>query len=711
MGSGTRPASLLAGESIPRPEGKRRHALINLQTHHSLPSFQSDGSSTVVNRWELIETALLGREISNSKELELAICSYNSKYAKSWTFRGLHMFFEDELDEPEANLFFTGILPKIIRLALQLPTLIPCSIPLLKHGHNLSLSMTQQQIACLMANAFLCTFPRRNTQKMNSEYKHFPDINFNRLFQSTQATAMEKLKCVCHYFRRVTTSTPIGVVTFRRRSLPPKCIPKFSETTTEIKRCHLVVRSSGTIEADGKGLLQVDFANKMIGGGVLGQGCVQEEIRFVICPELLITRLFTEVLRPEEALFVIGAEQFSLYTGYASTFEWAGNCDDTTPLDGNQRRQCQIVAIDALPFQNPKHQYRPELMLRELTKAYVGYARLQQQLQVAPGVASGNWGCGAFNGDAHLKSLLQLMICAIAERPLVYFTFGDRQLVEELEEMYRVLCEKQVTVAGLWKVLLKFSEEKRRGGVELFEFIKKEMQKKKHTLTSLFSFDAKSVPKLTAPKEGEELLTGFQKSGAARASKVASNVGTIAAAEGEDGEGPKASVRDYSDTDDEMPRDQAEQQQQNKKNKLTSPEVNGGGREKMARMSLADCLDSYFTKDSGKKVAPSGSSYRGITEIDGVCGSSSSSSVAVIGEVVQEAVIEDSGGGGRIVKTKNEDERLKLEPPKLDVIVQIDENGEEYIDASPPEPPPRDSQYAGRQTKLMDFFKMRNAKK
>lgn len=78
---------------------------------------------------------------------------------------------------------------------------------------------------------------------------------------------------------------------------------------------------------------------------------------------------------------------------------------------------------------------------------------------------------------------------------------------------------------------------------------------------------------------------------------------------------------------------------------------------------------------------------------------------------MQEAVIEDSAGGGRIVEAEKEDERVKLESPKLDVIVQIDENGEEYIDASPPGPPPRDSQYAGRQTKLMDFFKMRNAKK
>ena len=59
--------------------------------------------------------------------------------------------------------------------------------------------------------------------------------------------------------------------------------------------------------------VQVDFANKYIGGGVLGEGCVQEEIRFLICPELIISRLFTEELDDNECLVMSGAEQFSKY--------------------------------------------------------------------------------------------------------------------------------------------------------------------------------------------------------------------------------------------------------------------------------------------------------------------------------------------------------------------------------------------------------------
>lgn len=59
--------------------------------------------------------------------------------------------------------------------------------------------------------------------------------------------------------------------------------------------------------------MQVDFANRYLGGGVLGGGCVQEEIRFLVCPELILSRLFTEELDDNECLVIIGAQQFSEY--------------------------------------------------------------------------------------------------------------------------------------------------------------------------------------------------------------------------------------------------------------------------------------------------------------------------------------------------------------------------------------------------------------
>jgi len=83
------------------------------------------------------------------------------------------------LSEEEAEVFFNNLLPKIIELALRLPTLITNPIPLLKQNHSHSISFSQMQIACLLANAFLCTFPYRNDSNWQSEYSSYSLINFN----------------------------------------------------------------------------------------------------------------------------------------------------------------------------------------------------------------------------------------------------------------------------------------------------------------------------------------------------------------------------------------------------------------------------------------------------------------------------------------------------------------------------------------------------
>lgn len=79
---------------------------------------------------------------------------------------------------------------------------------------------------------------------------------------------------------------------------------------------------------------------------MLGLGCVQEEIRFVICPELMVTMLVTEELDDTEALIISGIERYSKYKGYSNTFKWLGDFVDETPWDSSRRRLTSIVAID-----------------------------------------------------------------------------------------------------------------------------------------------------------------------------------------------------------------------------------------------------------------------------------------------------------------------------------------------------------------------------
>ena len=51
------------------------------------------------------------------------------------------------------------------------------------------------------------------------------------------------------------------------------------------------------------------------------QGCVQEEIRFLICPEMILSRLFTEKLDRNECLFMMGELMF-MSSGTDPGFIW-----------------------------------------------------------------------------------------------------------------------------------------------------------------------------------------------------------------------------------------------------------------------------------------------------------------------------------------------------------------------------------------------------
>lgn len=108
------------------------------------------------------------------------------------------------MDKSESELFLSQTLPNVIRLALKLPEIIPNAIPLLKQNQNRSISLSQKQIACLLANAFLCTFPGRSgIYRSPAEFSTYPSINFSSLFQTFGNASLQNIRCICNYFRRI----------------------------------------------------------------------------------------------------------------------------------------------------------------------------------------------------------------------------------------------------------------------------------------------------------------------------------------------------------------------------------------------------------------------------------------------------------------------------------------------------------------------------
>ncbi|KAI7748043.1 hypothetical protein M8C21_028547 [Ambrosia artemisiifolia] len=439
------------------------------------------------------------------------------------TADGYSLFFDDLMSRAEANKWFGEVLPALADYLLRLPVMLEdhyksadsvsfvgardglkTGLRLLKSQEAGLVLLSQELIGALLACSFFCLFPD-DSRGAN----HLQVINFDHLFASLYDNYNEKqenkIKCLIHYFERICSSIPVGNVSFERKVLsvdqnvnyiPHPEADSWSKSVAPL--CLFEVCSSGLIEDYSKEALEVDFANKYFGGGALTRGCVQEEIRFMINPELIAGMLFLPCMADNEAIEVVGAERFSQYTGYASSFRFCGDFVDKKDTDSMGRRKTRIIAIDALV--NPgKRQYRHEFLVREVNKAFCGFsdpcksnryqllfkddysskAELNHDLRspesnsdnflgIGPsasledevGIATGNWGCGAFGGDPELKAIIQWLAASQALRPfMVYYTFGLEAL-QTLDKVTKWITSHGWNVGDLWNMIVEYSSQR-----------------------------------------------------------------------------------------------------------------------------------------------------------------------------------------------------------------------------------------------------------
>eukprot|EP00002_Diphylleia_rotans_P037108 TRINITY_DN8264_c0_g1_i1.p1 TRINITY_DN8264_c0_g1~~TRINITY_DN8264_c0_g1_i1.p1 ORF type:complete len:584 (-),score=128.39 TRINITY_DN8264_c0_g1_i1:143-1894(-) len=428
----------------------------------------------LIPKWPFV-MKVYARPIETIAELERAIGSYQrQRFAR---LNGLRSYVEEKLKSHERLEFFSETLPFIINLAKRLQKVFHKPLPIMTTGRDAETHLTSEEAAILLANAFLCTFPPQPRK-----YGSLPGFDFIGLFQSVYPNGLEKIHCVVNYFRRLRIEkNPERLkrkITFIRKVLDKP--PKWCDSDKSISRVKIL--KDGTIEDDGHKMIQVDFANKMIGGGVLGHGCVQEEIRFVINPELIVSRLFTTCMADNESVHILGAERYSDYKGYARTFQFSKDHFDSTERYGD-RIGTYIVAIDAT--ERVRSQFDPELVDRELNKAFCGFQGITRKNSPTlmhadfpeySEVATGNWGCGVFGGDVRLKFVIQLLACSEAEKNMVYFTFGDEDLTKQLSDMASLLTEN-FSVGSLYETLVAYCSSKSSdiSGENLFSFLRKAM--------------------------------------------------------------------------------------------------------------------------------------------------------------------------------------------------------------------------------------------
>jgi poly(ADP-ribose) glycohydrolase len=171
----------------------------------------------------------------------------------------------DEMGAEDA--FFGELFPWIAKHALEIETLFPDehTLPLLVAGAENHVTIPRQSAACLLANAFFGTH-------VEQEFAEDSQIlAFHFWFGTPECE--EKIKCILNYFHRCSENMPQGELMFYRRVVEKPLAPQdWQQSSALLQPFEL---SEGGIEQGGEGMLQVDFANEYIGGGVLQDGNVQ----------------------------------------------------------------------------------------------------------------------------------------------------------------------------------------------------------------------------------------------------------------------------------------------------------------------------------------------------------------------------------------------------------------------------------------------------
>eukprot|EP00928_Gymnodinium_smaydae_P029634 TRINITY_DN22265_c0_g1_i1.p1 TRINITY_DN22265_c0_g1~~TRINITY_DN22265_c0_g1_i1.p1 ORF type:complete len:488 (+),score=55.06 TRINITY_DN22265_c0_g1_i1:56-1465(+) len=405
-------------------------------------------------RWGMVQKLNEKPAIDSFQQLEERMASY---LGRSVRLKGLKAAVQGPggMGNPS---FFQDVLPVIIDHALDLQNrrdefLPNAHLPYLKQGRRSSLRIARTLGSSLLANFLLCTF--------NSEHESLNSVSFESILSDCSEVEVAKLQMFLHYFERIKNTRLPGYLQVDRVVGVSLSEESWLRSERPLLSLEMAPPKVGFEQAPD--LAHADFANMFIGGGVLSGGCVQEEIRFSICPELVISMLVCPCMLEEEAIQIIGAEQFSAYKGYAWSLRYNGDHVDNSGRMEDGSVNSAVLAMDALDLRGQDAsllaQMRPENMLRDLNKSLAAFTPVDEaSLRNHPVLATGNWGCGAFGGSAPLKALLQWASAAQCGRQLKYFPF-DLDFGPELKQLCDKSVARGVTVGALIRGLCAIRDE------------------------------------------------------------------------------------------------------------------------------------------------------------------------------------------------------------------------------------------------------------
>lgn len=358
------------------------------------------------------------------------------------------------LNLPEFN-FFTDLLPQMINIALEysygddasiqgacplLPTLVNESAG--SKTIEMQATLTRRQIRHILCNTFLM-----NTTFMNGT--SYGQLSFKHLYASSFKIAAERLVCFLVYFFRSSRFTETELseeVQFRREILRESTEPKWTELKKKKISRDVVDIHVGSMEQKPNSVF-VDFANRQYHLGEIIASCTQEEILFNCAPEGLVGMVFIETMADNETVIVQNLKRFSTYSGFGDSFRF-----ENMVAPGSTPASFDVLVIDA---SYEKH-FRYNTIIRDLNKAYIGFSSIDAK---NARFSTGNWGCGVFGGDRHMKFIQQICAATQAGVSLDYSTYGDEVLCKAFESIIDSIVEKKLAVSVLVDWMVKFHAE------------------------------------------------------------------------------------------------------------------------------------------------------------------------------------------------------------------------------------------------------------
>ncbi|KAJ3428066.1 poly adp-ribose glycohydrolase [Anaeramoeba flamelloides] len=455
--------------------------------------------------WKRIQKRLT-KQYSNCNQLENLLEKFLGDFKEA---KCIGIYFKEQLNEEEKNLFFQQTLPFMQQCALLMPKLFPThTIKRLVCGKAQSITFTRQQICCLLCHMFFCTL-----QVMKPEMKYWctfePWITCNGY-----KPVISYFHSLFNYFYRCSKLDFLEInqdldekdkqgnkqekekeeekdnekekekenekekeeeekekeeekenekeekedkkknekVKFQRNVIKPEEQPSWLTSELELIPIHLI--ETGIIGKNNE-QIQVEFANKDIGFGISG---TQEEIVFGMNIELCISMLICDTMKSNEAILIQNSWVTGVYKGYGLNVEFIKQ----PKIDPNNKNR-MICAIDALEleyfedYRIISQQLQKKNILHELNKAYCGFA---PNNLINHEVATGHWGCGAFGGDKEIKAIIQYMAASQCQASKInYYCFSDNSFIEKFQKVLQIFKNESINkVSQLWVLLRKFHE-------------------------------------------------------------------------------------------------------------------------------------------------------------------------------------------------------------------------------------------------------------